>query len=137
MCASPELLDYDDVADADLTLNDLIARWHRWASDERGARGYPTVSAGTEMYRTSRQYDDMNGALDQAVENIIMAGVDGCINEVPQPHRNAIWINARNLACGLTVWHSPRLPEDDLARALMVSDARAMLLDLLRQRGLM
>lgn len=121
----------------DAALNQLLEDWHRWASDERVAIGYPTTAAGTQQYRTSRQYDSHNGALDQDVENVLMAGVDACVNSIPQPHRNALHINARNLCTGLTVWRSPRLPEDELARALMVSDARAMLADRLRQRGLL
>jgi hypothetical protein len=121
----------------DEALNQLLEDWHRWASDERIALGYPSTAAGTQQYRTSRQYDSHNGALDQDVENVVMSGVDACVNSIPQPHRNALHINARNLATGLTVWRSPRLPEDELARALMVSDARAMLAATLRARGLL
>lgn len=121
----------------DEALNSILSAWHRWASDERVALGFPTTAAGCSQYRASRQHDDCNGALDQDVENIVMAGVEACINSICQPHRNALHINARNLALGLSVWRSPRLPEDELARALMVSDARAMLLELLRGRGLL
>lgn len=126
-----------DIATEDEVLNDLLSRWHSWASDYRTALGYPTMSAGLGQYRASRQYDDCNGALDQDVENIVMAAVDACVSSVPQPFRNAIHINARNLCVGLDVWRSPRLPEDDLARALMVSDARELLLHRLKERGLM
>jgi len=127
----------NDVIDEDLILNDLLSRWHTWASDERTALGYPTTAAGAAQYRCSRQYDDANGALDQDVENVIMSGVDGCINSVSQPWRNALYINARNLSTGSTVWRSPRLPADDLARALLVADARAMLVEHLHARELM
>jgi hypothetical protein len=124
MCAVPEP-DWNEVADDDLSLNALLESWHRWAADERTALGFPTVSSSCKFYRVSRQHDDGNGALDQDIDNVILAGVDGCINSIAQPHRNAIHINARNLACGLSVWRSPRLPENELARALMVADARA------------
>lgn len=123
--------------DDDATLNDILERWHRWASDERTATGYPTTTVSCRTYRVSRQYDDNNGAMDQDIENVIMAGVDACVTSISQPWRNALHINARNLCTGLAVWRSPRLPEDDLARALMVSDARVMLVDLLRKRGLL
>lgn len=118
----------------DAILNDLLGRWHRWACDYRTAVGYPTAAAYLAQYRTSRQYDDVNGALDGDVENCIMSGVDGCLNSVPQPYRNALHLNARNLVTGLTVWRSPRLPDDDMARAQLVAEARAMLLKRLRVR---
>ena len=124
-------------SDEDEKLNDLLARWHVWASDERTAVGYPTVSPACKHYRASRQYDSDNGAFDQDRENDAMEAFDYCVLLVQQPHRTALAINARNLATGCAVWRSPRLPEDELARALMVSDARAMLVVLLRQRGVM
>jgi hypothetical protein len=136
MCAVLDDREADIGAD-DAALNALLEAWHRWASDERTAVGFPSVSPAFQQYRTSRQYDDGNGALDQDVDNVVLAGVEGCINSIPQPYRNALHINARNLCTGLSVWRSPRLPEDELARALMVSDARAMLIDILRERGLL
>lgn len=126
-----------EIRDEDLVLNDLLSRWHAWASDWRTALGFPTEAAFAHQYRTSRQHDDGNGALDQDVDNIVMAGVDGCINAIEQPWRNALQINARNLHTGVAVWRSPRLPKDELARALLVSDARALLLKELRARALL
>jgi len=125
------------VADDDVVLNEMLGGWHRWASDERTALGYPTRSASAMQYRASRQYDDANGALDQHVDNVVMAGIDGCINSIPQPFRNALHINARNIATGVAVWESPRLPTNELARQFMVFDAREMLFKLLRKRGLL
>ena len=118
-------------------LNSVLSRWHHWASDERTALGYPTTACGMQQYRASRQYDDSNGALDQDIENVIMAGVDACINAIHQPHRTALHVNARNLCTGYAVWSSPRLPEDALARAFMLSDAREMLIGRLLDRGLL
>lgn len=124
------------LAEDDAILNDILSRWHSWAADERTAAGYPTVSPGTADYRTSRQWDWVNGAHDQDVENVIMAGVDGCINAVPQPFRNALQINARNLCTGVSVWRSPRLPADDMARLQLLQQARAMLMRELCDRNL-
>lgn len=147
MCAVVDEL--PTIAEDDERLNSILRDWHRWASDERTALGYPTVSTSCKFYRASRQHDDLNGALDQDVENVVMAGVDACVNEIVHraqslgyterealSFRNAVSINARNLSTGLAVWRSPRLPDDEFARALMVSDARAILLTLLRERGL-
>jgi hypothetical protein len=40
-----------------------------------------------------------------------------------QPWRTALYITAKNHATGVFVWKSPRLPDDKIARALMVSEA--------------
>lgn len=124
------------ISEEDLILNDLLSRWHAWACYERTAAGYPSASAWARAFKVSRQYDDENGALDQDVENKIMSGVDGCMNSVKQPWRNALHINARNLSTGLAIWRSPRLPTNELARALLVAEARQMLLEHLRAREL-
>lgn len=126
----------EPVGDIDMILNDILSRWHSWSCDDRSAVGYPTISVCARQYRTSRQYDDANGAMDQDIENVIMAGVDACVWSVPQPFCTAICFNALNLCTGLSVWHSPRLPADGLARAFMVSDAREMLLSRLQLREL-
>jgi hypothetical protein len=136
MCADTDFDEGHAIAQVDLALNDLLSRWHTWGCDERTAIGFPSVSPFAKQYRASRQYDDANGALDQDVENVIMAGVDACVWAIPQPYRIALHINARNLCTGVAVWRSPRLPEDPLACAFLVSDARDMLLAKLRDRGL-
>lgn len=123
--------------DLEELLNDLLSRWHHWASQFRHVAGYNTCSAAMHQFRTSRQYDSENGALDQDVENRIMAAVDACIDRVPQPLRTALWINARNLSTGCAVWRSARLPENDMQRALVVAEARSRLVDLLAQRGML
>jgi hypothetical protein len=125
-----------ELADADLVLNDILSRWHSWACDERTALGYPTVAVSAKQYRASRQYDDANGSLDQDIENVVMAAVDSCVWSLHDPYRTAIHINARNLCTGLTVWRSPRLPDGDLARAMLVSDARGLLMTRLKAREL-
>jgi hypothetical protein len=118
-------------------VNDLLSRWHHWANQFTLVAGYNTVSAGTQQFRASRQYDSENGAIDQDVENRIMAAVDACIDRVQQPYRTALWINARNLRTGRAVWQSARLPTDAMQRALLVTEARARLVAVLEQRGLL
>jgi hypothetical protein len=118
-------------------VNDLLSRWHHWANQFSLVAGYNTCSSAMEQFRASRQYDSENGAIDQDIENRIMAAVDACIDRVHQPYRTALWINARNLSTGRSVWRSARLPVDDMQRALMVADARAKLVVVLDQRGLL
>jgi len=121
------------ISETDEILNDLLSRWHSWANDARTALGFPTESSSCKFYRPSKQYDWDNGASDQDAENRTMAAFESCVYKVPEPFRTALHFNARNLATGLSVWRSPRLPEDDLARALLLTDARAMLLARLRE----
>jgi hypothetical protein len=118
-------------------VNDLLSRWHHWASQFALVAGFATCSSAMEQFRASRQYDSENGAIDQDIENRIMAAVDACIDRVHQPYRTALWINARNLSTGLIVWRSARLPVDALERALLVAEARARLVKVMDQRGLL
>jgi hypothetical protein len=129
-------MDRDTIDLEQAELDDLLSRWWSWCSDDRIARGYPTTAAGTRDYRTSRQWDDWNESLDGDVENTILAAVDACIDTLPVVHKTAIGICARNLVSGVACWRSVRLPEDDLARALVVAEARSRLLAELRARGL-
>lgn len=123
------------IDDTDALLNDLLARWHLWCTSKPPAIGYPSEAAGCRLYRASRQHDSENGALDTDSEAETLAIVDFCIEQVDQPYRTALMFNARNLATGLSVWTSPRLPIADVERAAMVVEARGMLLILLRQGG--
>ena len=125
------------ISDEDRIVNDLLARWHHWASDERTARGYRSVSPAFVQFRASRQYDDGNGALDVDVEDRLMRGIDSIVEAIAQPFQTALQINARILCTGAAVWRSPRLPQDELARAFLVSDARALLVARLRRAGLL
>jgi hypothetical protein len=118
-------------------LNDLLSRWHHWASQFTVVAGYYTSSAGMLQFRASRQYDSENGALDQEVENKTMAAVDWCIDRVRQPYRTALAINARNLCTGASVWTSARLPTDSMQRALLVAEARSLLARQLDGRGVL
>lgn len=125
------------VDEVEEVVNDLLSRWHHWANQFTLVAGFNTCSSAMQQFRASRQYDSENGALDQDVENRIMAAVDACIDRVHQPYRTALWINARNLNTGVAVWRSARLPIDEMQRALMVAEARAKLVLVLDQRGLL
>ncbi|MDB5541968.1 MAG: hypothetical protein JWQ89_3695 [Devosia sp.] len=108
-------------------LDDLLSRWHNWQHAERGGRGYAPKAAGFEQYRASRQYDDANGALDTDLDALRSAAVDFLAQQMQDPHRAAIYMDARNLCTGLSVWNSPRLPPEPEMREMIVREARAML----------
>jgi hypothetical protein len=123
--------------DAEAILDDILRSWHRWAAAHPHVAGYPHECVSCLPYRTSRQYDDANGAMEMALHDSHMAAVDAVIGRVAQPWRTALAINARNLATGVVVWSSARLPDDVAARALVVAKARSMLTDGLAQAGML
>jgi hypothetical protein len=113
-------------------IDDVLSRWHHWACDDRTAAGYPTSSTIGRGYLVSRQWDWSQGVEDGDVELVVMQAVDAIIDRIPEPFRNALHLNARNIVCGVAVWRSPRLPDDDVERAHIVAEARAQLLAALR-----
>lgn len=123
--------------DIDAILDDLLSRWHHWSSQHEHVSGFSGVSAAFRLFRVSRQYDDTNGALDDDVEHSIMAAVHGCIEAVEQPWRTAIYIDARNLHTGISVWSSPRIPQEPIEREQFVADSRVMLAAQLHRFGVM
>ncbi len=116
--------------DVNAILDDLLGRWHRWASAAPSVRGYAPLAAGCWGYRASRQYDDQNGALDSDLADSTMTAVDFQVSEMAEPWRSAIYCNARNISTGRRVWSHPRLPADRAERAALVAFAR----DLLQKR---
>ena len=124
-------------AEQALELDDLLGRWHRWCAGATVGRGYADRSLVCGDYRTSRQYDDHNGALDDELERSTMRSVNFQIGEMRDPHRSAIHAQARAISMGVRVWSSPRLPADPDARALIVTEARAMLIGRLVAAGVM
>lgn len=116
--------------ESDEITSDLLRRWHRWTVTNPPALGFPKRNAACSLYRASRQMDDFNGALDSDAEAAIMEAVDHAIDRLPQPYHTAVCFHARNLATGITVWRSPRLPENDidLAKLVVISLAKLMLL---------
>jgi hypothetical protein len=132
-----ETLQAHDAATAAATLDDLLCRWNAWARSVSVGRGYGSTAPGCGGYRASRQYDFENGAMDEDVEHGVMRQVDHEIMELADPYRSAIIAHARNLATGLDVWASPRLPSDAKERRAIVHEARGMLTRRLTRAGVM
>jgi hypothetical protein len=124
-------------ADINQVLNDLLARWHVWSSSYSFGKGYPSVDSACRDSRTSRQYDDTNGALDAGVENRIMEAFDAAVWTIEQPHLTAIQFQARNFHARVAVWSSPRLPKDEMERGVLLMEARNKLMRALARSGVM
>ena len=137
MTEAPERLE----ADINQVLNDLLARWHVWSSSYSFGKGYPSVDSACRDSRTSKQYDDQNGALDAAVENRIMEGFDAVMWQMPnttqQPYLTALQFQARNFHTRAQVWKSPRLPTEQMELVVVLMEARNHLIKALARNGMM
>ena len=120
--------------DTKAILDDLLGRWHSWAknfSPVAPPRFDPMFAHAT----SPRSWDSSDDVLDGQINSKIMAAVDFQVSEMQDPHRTAIYINARNCYTGRSVWNSPRLPADPIERGVILTEARAMLLKRLISAG--
>jgi hypothetical protein len=105
----------------------LLVLWHRCEqSGALRALGLPAECPSTAGYRTSRQYDDANGAAETDARGQLAKAVGQVVSSIHEPYRTALHVVARNHATGIQVWASPRLPEDGSALADVVSEALAL-----------
>lgn len=118
-------------------LDSLLARYHHWARGYKATRGFKSKALVVGDYLVSRQYDDLSGALDDDLEDFTMRTVDFQVNEMQEPYRTAIHMEARALNLGLDVFTSPRLPEDPAERRRIVQLARHQLTQRLESAGVM
>jgi len=121
----------------DTQLNRMLVAWHRWSAGFQDGRGYPSVTAICRSAKDCRQYDDEDDLLDDAIDSGEIDALDSAIDQVPQPHRTALAFQARNLSSGAAVWASPRLPHSVEERAVLLMEARNMLMRLLAARGIL
>lgn len=121
--------EHDDI------LSDLLSRWHQWMHASKVSRGYGSKSAGFEGYRCSRQYDDVSGCLDTDLDAKRSEAVNFAAEQLQDPHRAAIYMDARNLCTGLSVWNSPRIPPEPEMRDMIVKEARSMMCTRLMSAG--
>jgi hypothetical protein len=104
-------------------LIELLCLWWRYESQWMPVRGFPTSAAGMDKYRASRQHDDTNGAQETDERGKLAKRVGLAVQSIPEPERTALYMLARNRASGVSVWSSPRLPQDEIERAVIVSRA--------------
>ena len=123
-------------AEIDATLDDLLIRWHQF-SPVRVGRGFNDRTLVAGDYQISRQYDDCNGALDDAIEATILRQVGYEIEQLLPLHRIAIHMLARALVVGCEVFMSPRLPADRDERLSLIRLSRDALTVRLVASGVM
>lgn len=93
-------------------LLDLLTLWWRVESQYNPVEGYPAECPSCHGYRASRQYDDMNGAIETDTRGRVALHVGHIVNAMPEPFRTALHILARNRATGVNVWVSARIPAE-------------------------
>lgn len=122
--------------ESDLILDDLLSRWHSWC---KGA-GHITPICADPMFRNAksgRSWDTTDEIVESELTNDTMKAIDFEVGEIAEPHRSAIYANARNLASRHAVWMSPRLPADPAQRAILVLEARILITKRLLRAGIM
>ena len=113
--------------DSKAIFDDVLARWHLWA------RGYSPLAVVQvdpafrgEISRSG--WDSQDDINDAEINSKTMEAVDFQVSEMIEPHRSAIYENARNCVTGNSVWKSPRLPADPLERGVILMEARNQLM---------
>ena len=122
-------------AERDATLDDILSRWHHWQRRDKVTDGHSGRASTFGESLTSRQYDDVNGALDDELETQTMRQVDFEVSEINDPWRSALHALARSLYTGTAVFHSPRIQPQDRAR--ITSEAREKMASRLIAAGVM
>jgi len=125
----------NDCLSPNAALDDLLSRWHHWSASRPISRGYAPKSLVCGDYKTSRQYDDENGALDSDLESATMRVVEFQVSELADPYRSCIHALARSLCCGYAVWSSPRVPAEQ--RHEVEAKARVLIVARLIGAGVM
>ncbi len=127
----------------DYLISDLLASWHKWASGWSGVAAHGSCAMFTGV-RSSRQWDSANDVVDGSLHNDQMKAIEFAINgdergqgAMPDPHRTAICIAARNLSSGTFVWSSPRLPNDPEELSILVLESKTLLLKRLINAGVL
>ncbi len=122
-------------AERNAELDDVLSEWHSWQLRARVTRGFASKSLVTGEYRTSRQWDDVNGALDDDLDSMRMRQVDFEVTQLADPWRSTVYALAKSASTGAAVFHSPRVPVEDRARVL--AEARQKIHARLRQAGVL
>lgn len=111
----------------DATIDAYLVLMHEYSSAYHVGRGYPSRAPGTEGYRPSKQYDDVNGAMDDEADHVTGAAVAAIVDNMADPHRTWLRMEGRNLKTGVKVWTSARLPLCPVERSVIRQEARNML----------
>jgi len=122
--------------DSNHILDDLLSRWHQWGRAYKASQQTPRDPIFRDA-KSSRGYDTTDEIIEDELMGSTLETIDFQVSEMQDPHRSAIYVMARNLSTGRSVWMSPRLPQDPLERATIVAEARNILTKKLMNCGVM
>lgn len=108
------------------TLDDWLARYHAWARSYKANQQTPRDPVFRDA-KSGRGWDSTDDIIEDELIGSTLETIDFQISEMKDPHRSAVYVLARNLYTGRSVWISPRLPKDPLERATVVAEARNQL----------
>ena len=111
----------------DTLLDDLLAKWHFWACGYQHVGGVNS-SVIFRNAKTSKGWDSINDIVDNEIEGGRMEAVNFHVMELEPVYRTALQLQARNLHTGVSVWSSPRLPQDPEKRTIILIEGRNILL---------
>lgn len=124
-------------------LDGLLSDWHVWAS-KTAVSSMPGKCAMFAQAQTPRHWDSTGDIDDAQIQQSTMDAIDFAVlgdkrgqGGMTEPYRTAITFYARNLASKLTVWHSPRLPADQLERMAIVNQGLDLLVKKLKIAGVL
>lgn len=121
----------------DATLDSLLRLMHEYASAERVGQGYPSNAPGCSLYRASRQYDHDNGASDSDRDAELGAAINAIVDQIADPHRTYLRMDAKAIVTGIKAWYSARIPMCPVERSVIRQEARNQLARRLQAAGLM
>lgn len=124
------------MTEANYILDDWLSRWHAWGKSYKANQ----QTARDPVFRNAksgRGWDSIDDIIEDDLIGTTLESIDFHVSEMQDPHRAAIYILARNLYTGRSVWLSPRLPADPLERGIVIAEARNQLTKRLMNAGVM
>ena len=109
--------------DDDGDLLELLVLWWRAERQWSPVEGYPVECPSTRGWRSSRQYDDGNGAMETDARGALIRRIGAAVHSLGTPHSTRLYILARNRAEGTSTWTSPVMPQDPVEREWALVDA--------------
>jgi hypothetical protein len=124
------------MTDANHILDDWLSRWHAWGKSYKANQ----QAAQDPVFRNAksgRGWDSIDDIIEDDLSGTTLESIDFHVSEMQDPYRAAIYILARNLYTGRSVWLSPRLPADPLERGTIIAEARNQITKRLMSAGVM
>ena len=124
------------MTEANHILDDWLSRWHAWGKSYKANQ----QTARDPVFRNAksgRGWDSIDDIIEDDLIGSTLESIDFHVSEMQDPHRTAVYMLARNLYTGRSVWLSKRLPEDPLERGIIVAEARNQITRRLMAAGVM